>query len=66
MKVQHDEKDEVLHTCAECGKSVTHTALTDIVYSFITCDCDVWNFAHLVKVAWHKACFLSHEMKQEL
>jgi len=64
QKIQHDEKAEVLNVCAECNEPLSRTALTDIVYGYVACECDVWKFSHLVKVAWHKACYAKTKLRQ--
>ncbi len=45
--------------CPHCDKSVMRTAVVNLVYSFMTCDCDQVNFQHLVERLWHPACYIA-------
>ncbi len=43
--------------CRGCDEPLARVALTKLVYSFCTCNCDRAPFDHLAEVAWHIKCF---------
>ena len=59
--MEHNENDQRLDICHGCSAPLARTALTEIVRSWVACDCDRWHFTHLVYVAWHKACYRQAE-----
>ena len=52
--VRHPGQDE----CPGCGKSTMRTAVINLVYTFMRCDCEQAEYVHLVERLWHPACIL--------
>ena len=57
----YGERD-ICDLCPECSKKTSSLALTDLVISYEVCNCPRWNYPHLVRVNWHRQCFLKREV----
>lgn len=45
--------------CPECGRSVMRTAVANLVYVFMSCDCDQVDYPHVVERLWHPPCYVN-------
>lgn len=47
-------------TCPACKGDCAKTAVVDLVYAFVICDCAAASYKHLAEQLWHRRCFLDH------
>lgn len=57
MKIMGEHHRDGAKVCGPCDLDVTTTALTDLVFTFETCDCGMPEYAHLIEQLWHRDCF---------